>query len=91
VTIEYPGGITLEALTLLREMRRTTPLWAVDSTRVQKGRQTVRTDAYIDQRILDQINKSRYYALRVFDFLMRSHRFATDTLALRAVTIDVEI
>jgi hypothetical protein len=78
--LEYPGGVTPKALALLRDLRRTSQ----DYGRSDINHNDVWTDDELDQRILDQINKSGYYALRVFDYLKRNNRFPKDTLALRA-------
>jgi hypothetical protein len=86
LTLEYPGGITAEALAVLRDMRRNSQ----DYGRMAIENKDVWTDDELDQRILDQINKSGYYALQVFDYLQRSQRFPKDTLGLRSVTIDVD-
>jgi hypothetical protein len=84
LTIEYPGGITQQALTLLRNKRRS-ELAIVGAVATSKL-----TDDYVDQRVMDQINKSGYYALQVFSYLQRTSRFPAETLALRSVTIDVD-
>jgi hypothetical protein len=89
VTIEYPGAVTPEAMAVLRGMRRGSLLYGSYSYGKSES-PNVYTDEEIDERILDQLNKSGYYALQIFNYLEREHRFPSDTLALRAVTIDVD-
>ncbi len=75
--IEYPGGITPAALQFLR-----------NGTRALTNYPHTMSDAEMDERLYDQINKSAYFALRLYRHLINSGQFPANAIALDAVTID---
>jgi hypothetical protein len=90
VTIEYPGAVTERGIAVWRDKVRYARLTLLRSfSNNPNSHQARLTDELVDEHIKDQINKSGYYALQIFDYLRRTNHFPANTLALQAVTIDV--
>lgn len=77
VRIEFPGAITQEALDLLVQKVRTIDPFVSDVT-----------DEEIRNALMDQINKSSYFALRLFRNFLRYGNFPKDTIALSPVVLE---
>lgn len=75
--IEYPGGITRAALDTLRKHVRAGDEFAASMT-----------DDEIEERIQDQVNRSAYYALRLYQFLLDTKQLPEETVLAESVIID---
>jgi hypothetical protein len=88
--IEYVGGITERGMTVWRRSWRANEAQFFANNPSLEAYRARESDEFFNQRIRDQINKSGYYALRVFDYLKKHQRFPTDTIALSTVTLDAD-